>query len=120
MKKGYTLTLTPEWDLTLDGAGNIAVSKGAYAIAQNGANAIRLFEREAYFDQKKGIPHFDIELGNKLNLSLSRLRSRVKRAALKVDGIIDVESKFKIAEERVLRGEVFFTLENRAVAKIEV
>ena len=42
--KGHTLMLDPdEWDLILDDGGQIVDTSGAYGIAQNVANAVRLF-----------------------------------------------------------------------------
>lgn len=82
----HTLTLDPEtWDLTLDGGGNIAVSTGAAAIAQNVANAVRLFTNDAWFDRTRGIPHFAVELGRLPPESV--LRSRLAKAARGVEGV---------------------------------
>ena len=40
-----TLLLRPDtWDLTLDSAGNIAVAENPYALAQDAASAIKLFQ----------------------------------------------------------------------------
>ena len=56
MPIGHTLTLDlNEWDLTLDSGGNIATSVGPYAIAQNVANAVRLFTNDAWYDPERGI-----------------------------------------------------------------
>ena len=60
-----SLALNNNWDIHTDKNGNIAVVKDAYAIAQNCANAVRLFTNDAYFNRDRGIPHFDIELGKK-------------------------------------------------------
>ena len=46
--KGHTLMLDPdEWDLILDDGGQIVDTAGAYGIAQNVANAVRLFTDDA-------------------------------------------------------------------------
>ena len=64
---GHTLYLTPDnWDITLDSSGRLQTSASAYAIAQNVANAVRLFTNEAYFAMDEGIPHFEIELGSRV------------------------------------------------------
>ena len=47
-----------EWDLILDDGGQIVDTAGAYGIAQNVANAVRLFTDDAYYFRDRGIPHF--------------------------------------------------------------
>lgn len=81
-----TLLLSDDWDICLDSSGNIAVAIDAYAIAQNVANAVRLFTDDAYYFPQDGIPHFGIELGKNAK-ELVLLRSRLIRAALAVEGV---------------------------------
>lgn len=100
----YSLLLDSEWDITLDSAGNIAIASGAYAIAQEVANAVRLFKNDAYFDQQKGIPHFELELGEFPVLAL--LRSRIIEAALAVEGVAEAAIVFLSFENRMLTGEL--------------
>ena len=102
-----SLLLDAQWDLTLDDGGNIATCQGAYAIAQNVANAVRLFTNDAYFDADKGIPHFNIELGHKPPYSI--LRNRILEQARSVEGVAEAEVVFNDPEERVLTGEIFLT-----------
>ena len=84
---GHTLLLdTDAWDLTLDSGGNIATGTGSYAIAQNVANAVRLFTNDAWYAPDEGIPHFMVELGTLPEQSV--VRSRVTQAALGVDGVV--------------------------------
>ena len=45
---GHTLLLSDDWDLMLDSGGNIRTATGAYGIAQNVANRVRLFTNDAY------------------------------------------------------------------------
>ena len=85
MTYGHTLTLDADWDLQLDAAGNIMTSSGDYAVAQNVANAVRLFTNDAYYDADRGIPHFAITLGRKPSMSV--FRAVVRQAALGVDGV---------------------------------
>ena len=47
-----------EWDLILDDGGQIVDTSGAYGIAQNVANAVRLFTDDAYYFRDRGIPAF--------------------------------------------------------------
>ena len=106
----HTLYLNPDsWDITLDSSGRIARSTQAYAIAQNVANAVRLFTNEAFFAMDEGIPHFDIELG-KTRPALSVLRARMREAALNVEGVLDAQITLDDVQERKLTGEILLTV----------
>lgn len=106
----HTLYLLPDsWDITLDSSGRIARSTQAYAIAQNVANAVRLFTGEAFFAMDEGIPHFDIELG-KTRPALSVLRARMREAALNVEGVLDAQITLDDVQERTLTGEILLTV----------
>ena len=106
----HTLYLNPDsWDITLDSSGRIARSTQAYAIAQNVANAVRLFTGEAFFAMDEGIPHFGIELG-KTRPALSVLRARMREAALNVEGVLDAQITFDDVQERKLTGEILLTV----------
>ena len=106
----HTLYLQPDtWDITLDSSGRIARSTQAYAIAQNVANAVRLFTGEAFFAMDEGIPHFDIELG-KTRPALSVLRARMREAALNVEGVLDAQITLDDIQERKLTGEILLTV----------
>ena len=54
-------------------------------MAQNVANAVRLFTDDAYYDAGRGIPHFALTLGRKPAMSV--FRAVVRQAALGVDGV---------------------------------
>lgn len=106
----HTLYLQPDtWDITLDSSGGIARSTQAYAIAQNVANAVRLFTGEAFFAMDEGIPHFDIELG-KTRPAWSVLRARMREAALNVEGVLDAQITLDDVQERKLTGEILLTV----------
>lgn len=106
----HTLYLNPDsWDITLDSSGRIARSTQAYAIAQNVANAVRLFTGEAFFAMDEGIPHFDIELV-KTRPALSVLRARMREAALNVEGVLDAQITLNDVQERKLTGEILLTV----------
>lgn len=107
---GHTLYLTPDnWDITLDSSGRLQTSANAYAIAQNVANAVRLFTGEAFFAQDEGIPHFEIELGF-TRPALSVLRARVREAALNVEGVLDAVVNLDGVQDRRLTGEILLTV----------
>ena len=109
---GHTLFLDPDsWDLTLDAGGHIATTSGAndeaYGIAQNVANAVRLFTRDAFYDPDRGLPHFLMELGAAPDLSV--VRSRIRRAALAVDGVADAVVDITGITDRVMEGRISLT-----------
>lgn len=112
----HTLLLDAQWDLTVDAGGNIASVTGPYAIAQNVANAVRLFVDDAYFDRDRGIPHFQIELGHKPPYSI--LRTRILQAARSVEGVADATVTFD-RDERKLGGEILLTLTDGTTANVE-
>ena len=106
----HTLYLNPDsWDITLDSSGRLQTSASAYAIAQNVANAVRLFTGEAFFAMDEGIPHFDIELG-KTRPALPVLRARMREAALNVEGVLDAQITLDDVQERKLTGEILLTV----------
>ena len=106
----HTLYLNPDsWDITLDSSGRIARSTQAYAIAQNVANAVRLFTNEAFFAMDEGIPHFEIELGY-TRPALSVLRARMREAALNVEGVLDAQITLDDVQDRKLTGEILLTV----------
>lgn len=107
---GHTLYLTPDnWDITLDSSGRLQTSANAYAIAQNVANAVRLFTNEAFFAMDEGIPHFEIELGY-TRPALSVLRARIREAALNVEGVLDAAVNLDGVRGRKLTGEILLTV----------
>lgn len=81
-----TFMLDPAtWDLQLDESGQLATVEGPYAVAQSVANAIRLFTKDAYFDQDQGIPHFNVDLG--LSPPPEVMQERLIQAARSVVGV---------------------------------
>lgn len=112
-----TLTLDLDtWDISIDSAGQIAVSTGPYAIAQDVANACRLFTDDAYYDPRRGVPHFSIELGRIPNGAM--LRQKLRQAALSVEGVADVRFENLIINDRVLTGDIRLTLTTGETANV--
>ena len=110
MSSPHTLTLEFDWDLHVDPAGNLPVSYGAYGVAQNVANAFRLFTEDAWYFPERGIAHFLIELKKEPRLNV--LKSRLRQAALEVDGVVDCEISLLHIEDRDLSGMATITLAN--------
>lgn len=108
---GRTLYLNDKWDIFSDASGQIALVSGAYAIAQNAANAVRLFKNDAYLAQTRGIPHFKIELGKAPAIAAPILRTRIRETVLNVNGVTGAEVDLTFDESgRVMGGEVQATV----------
>lgn len=118
MSSPHTLELEDDWDLHVDPAGNLPVSYGAYSVAQNVANAFRLFTDDAWYFPEKGIAHFLIEL--KKEPMLNVLKSRLRQAALSIDGVVDCEISLLNIEGRDLSGMATLTLENGEIYNVEI
>lgn len=117
----YTLYLNNAWDVAVDNAGNIATTSGDYAVAQNAANACRLFYEDAPLDMTRGIPYFDITLGKKSSVSASVLRSRIKDIVSEIYGVTDVEVAIDYDNEgRIDGGEVQITTLNSKNVTIQI
>ncbi|WP_023640353.1 hypothetical protein [Dickeya zeae] len=56
---------TSNWDLTLDGSGNLAIADGSYAVAQDVASACLVFSGECYYDNTLGVPWKEEVLGKR-------------------------------------------------------
>lgn len=121
IKYGHTLYLDKKWDISVDDAGNIATTKGAYAVAQNAANRIRLFTDDAYFNATQGIPHFDIELGKRPDVSESMLVNRIKKAVMSISGTTGCEPVLEYDDDgRLVGGNVVITLEGGTTVNVQL
>lgn len=114
---------TYTWDLTLDTGGGIRVATGAYAVAQNVANRIRLFTKDAWYDSKRGIPHFELDLGQKP--SPAAVRASYAKAALDTDGVAAAAVEVLYNEtdkkgERVQGGDIRLTLTDGGKATVVI
>jgi hypothetical protein len=119
MANKRSLYLNDNWDITLDGNGDITTTSGLYCDAQNVANATRLFTKDAFLAQTKGIPHFNVDLGTVP--ALSEIRSWYRKASMDVENIqsasIDVTSID--AETRTLRGLITATADSGQTFTVE-
>ena len=117
----YTLLLNDKWDIFVNEAGNIATVTGDYAIAQNVANAERLFQSDAYFEQTKGIPYIASVFGERPDVGQSVLINRWRQAALNVDGISDCEPiPVYDKDDQIIGGRIVATTENGTQVQVEV
>ena len=101
---GHTLLLDNQWDITLDGNGNIATTSGDYGVAQGVANSIRLFTNDAYYDPDKGVPHFAIDLKKAPQESV--IRARLLQAALETAGVKAAKIESLAIVNRHLTGNI--------------
>lgn len=95
------------WDLVVDAAGNIALATEPYAIAQDVASAVRLFDAELWYDTSKGIPYFAQVLGHMPPLPL--LKSLVEGAALSVPLVASARCYVTAVEQRTVQGQIQVT-----------
>lgn len=111
-----SLLLTNDWDITLNSAGNLAIADKNYSIAQDVANAVKLFTDDAFFDTRAGIPHFEITL--KRNVSASVVRARIKETAENVNGVKNATVNIIELNNNILQAEIQLTLIDNTTAAI--
>ena len=99
-----------QWDLVLDANGNIAMAKPDYALAQDGASAIKTFSGECYYDDTIGIPYFEDILGHLPPASL--LLGYMENAVLSVPGVVQAKAIVQSANNGSIAGAVSFIDEN--------
>jgi len=102
------LLATDTWDLVIDANGNIAVASNPYALAQDAASAIRLFQGELYYDTTQGVPYFAQILGQRPSLSL--VKQLLVNAALTVPEVQSAQCFItKVTATRQVQGQVQVT-----------
>lgn len=107
-----------KWDICLTPDGRIQVARGAYGVAQNVANACRLFTNDAYYDSKRGVPHFESTFS--VNPNPAVIRDKLRRAALSVEGVASVDFVDMEIKDRVLGGEIRITLVTGETATVTI
>jgi hypothetical protein len=95
------------WDLVLDASGNIAMASDPYALAQDVASAVRLFQGEAWFNTATGVPYFQEVLGQ--NPPIQLLQSLIEQAALTVPEVVRAAATITSFENRTITGNVQVT-----------
>lgn len=76
------------WDLAVTPSGDIAVSTGPYAIAQDVASAVRLFQGELWYDTTQGLPYFQQILGRLPSLQF--LKTKFIAAGMTVPSVVSI------------------------------
>lgn len=103
-----TLLLDREtWDLCLSTSGDIAVASEPYSQAQDVASECRLFEGEAWYDTRLGVPYFGQILGQ--NQPVQVLKARLATAAQRVPGVVSAKAVLGSIVGREVRGQIQFT-----------
>lgn len=95
------------WDLVLDISNNIAAAENPYALAQDAASAIKLFEGELYYDTSKGTPYFSRILGELPPLAL--VKQYFVDAAITVPEVTAARVFLTAVSNRQLSGQVQVT-----------
>lgn len=95
---------TVAWDLVTDLNGNIAMATSPYALAQDAASSIRLYQGELWYDTTQGIPYDTEILGFAPSLAL--LKATFVNAALTVPGISSAQCFISAIKGRVVNGQV--------------
>ena len=103
-----TLLLNPQsWDLMVSASRDIAMASEPYALAQDAASAIRLFEGEDYYDTTRGVPYWQQILGQYPPVSL--MRAKFVAAAMTVPGVIAARCFIESIIDRRPKGQVQVT-----------
>lgn len=105
------------WDLALDTTGNIAVAFEPYSQAQDIACECRLFEGEAWYDTRLGVPYFGQILGQTQPIQV--LKARLQTAAERVPGVVNTKAVLGSIVGREVRGQIqFSTADGEQVATL--
>jgi hypothetical protein len=100
-----TLLLDTEvWDFVIDVAGNWAVARNPYALAQDAASAIRLFQGELWYNTVPGVPYWSQILGFAPPVAL--MKAKFVEAALTVPEVKSAQAFISKIEGRVVTGQV--------------
>jgi hypothetical protein len=98
---------TVAWDLVLDSNGDIALAAPPYAVAQDVASAIKLFQGELWYDTTQGVPYWQQLLGQ--NPSSSQIIAALNQAALIVPGVVTANTIITSISGREVSGQVQFS-----------
>lgn len=95
------------WDLVLDASRNIAVASDPYSIAQDVSSAIRTFLAECWYDNTKGVPYLQQDLGQLPPMQL--IRNQIETVAKTVPGVTQARCYILSIVNRKLTGQVQVT-----------
>lgn len=98
---------TVAWDLVLDSNGDIALATPPYAVAQDVASAMRLFQGELWYNTMQGVPYWQQLLGQ--NPTTSQIVAAFNNAAISVPGVVSANTVITSVAGREVSGQVQFT-----------
>ncbi|MFZ4835753.1 hypothetical protein [Rouxiella sp. Mn2063] len=99
---------TSNWDLTLDGSGDLAIASDGYATAQDVASACLVFSGECYYDNTLGIPWKEDVLGKRPSPGF--IAQKMQNEALKLPNVDQaIASVFFDKNTRTTRGAIRIT-----------
>lgn len=101
------------WDIVLDVNGNWATCWAPYAIAQDAACEIKLFEGEAWYATNRGVPYWQQILGKWPPIAL--VKYYIQQAALLAPGAAAATVYITNFTNRSLVGQVQITNEDGIV-----
>ena len=103
-----TLLLNPQsWDLMITADQNIAAAADPYALAQDAASAIRLFQGEDYYDTTRGVPYWQEILGRWPTIRV--MKANFVAAAETVPGVVTASCFIESIVDRRPKGQVQIT-----------
>ncbi len=103
------------WDLVVDATGNIAMATTPYAVAQNVACAIRVFQGECWYNTALGLPYLGSILGHAL------FRADVEQTARATQGVTSATCILTaISPQRRLSGVVQLTTTDGAQSVVSL
>ena len=103
-----TLLLNPQsWDLMITADQNIAAAADPYALAQDAASAIRLFQGEDYYDTTRGVPYWQEILGRWPTIRV--MKANFVAAAKTVPGVTAATCFIESIIDRRPKGQVQVT-----------
>lgn len=91
------------WDLIIDSSGSIAMASNPYAIAQNVACAVKVFQGEAWFDTSLGVPYIPDILGGFIPSDFVALANV---EAMKVPEVSAVNTVISAFDGKVVTGQI--------------
>lgn len=112
-----TIFLNPEtWDWDVDAAGNIALSTGPYAVAQDVASQSLLWRGEAPYAIQDGIPYEQSILGQRP--AQSTMSAWYQGEALKVPDVQSATPVLIYDPSRKVSGQIQLTLTDGTIINV--
>lgn len=95
------------WDLCLTTNGDIALASEPYSQAQDVSSECRLFEGEAWYDTRLGVPYFSQVFSGAQPVQI--LKARLVDAALRVPGVTAAQAVLGEIDGRTISGQIQFS-----------